>query len=547
MSLALALSAFAGLGIAQQTTASPRPGRPAAATGSGSGSAAVADLPAPPQTVAANGIVTGYSTKNDVSPPLRTLPAQFVADRNTPPTLENDHPYIPVTHKDTPDPVVQKSNPDLATAPAPAMGTAFQGIGNSADGLGGCACFPPDTTIDVGTTQIVETVNAAFAIYDKTGHTLLAPRNINTLWTGFGGACENRNDGDPIVLWDSLANRWMVSQFTSAKPYNECIAVSQTADATGAWNRYAFLLSTSDWPDYPHLGVWPDGYYMSVNWFVKGHSYGGPRPYVFDRAKMLAGQPATFQTIGAAMNGVNPIHPADLDGAALPPAGSPALFFGFGNGMPLWRFKVDWANSGNTTWTAIQNLPIAGFTQFTSSVAQPGTSQKLDSMGDRLMHRVTYRNFGTYESWTVSHTAAVPGTIAGVRWYEFTGSASSTLSVRQQSTYAPDATNRWMGSFAQDKQGNQAIGFSVSSSSVYPGIRFAGRLATDPLNTMAQGETVALTGTGYQASASRWGDYSSLVVDPVDDCTFWFGTEYNNSATWHWRTQLTSFKFAGCQ
>jgi hypothetical protein len=134
-----------------------------------------------------------------------------------------------------------------------------------------------------------------------------------------------------------------------------------------------------------------------------------------------------------------------------------------------------------------------------------------------------------------------------VRWYEFTGPASGSLSIRQQSTYSPDATNRWMGGFAQDKQGNQALGFSVSSSSVYPGIRFAGRLATDPLNNMAQGESVALTGTGYQGGYSRWGDYSNLAVDPADDCTFWFGTEYNNSATWHWRTQITAFKFAGCQ
>jgi hypothetical protein len=442
--------------------------------------------------------------------------------------------------------VVQSSGLDAASPLMPGVSTAFQGIGNSADGLGGCACIPPDTNIDVGATQIVETVNSSFAVYSKTGGTLLSPRNINTIWSGFGGACEANNDGDPIVLWDGIANRWLVSQFTASKPYNECIAISTTADATGSWNRYAFELSTADFPDYPHLGVWPDGYYMSVNWFKRGRTYGGPRPYVFNRAKMLAGQAATFQTTSAPLgSGVAPIHPADLDGVTQPPTGSPDLFFGFGSPMPVYRFHVDWTNTANTTWGQSQSLGVASFTQ-QGAVPQPGTTQTLDSLGDRLMHRVTYRNFGTYESWTASHTVST-SSHAGVRWYEFTGPASGSLSIRQQSTYSPDATNRWMGGFAQDKQGNQAVGFSVSSSSVYPGIRFAGRLATDPLNTMAQGESVALTGTGYPGGYSRWGDYSTRAVDPVDDCTFWFGTEYNNSATWHWRTHITSFKFAGCQ
>jgi hypothetical protein len=337
-----------------------------------------------------------------------------------------------------------------------------------------------------------------------------------------------------------------VSQFTSASPYDECIAISQTSDATGAWNRYAFQLSTTDFPDYPHLGVWPDGYYMSVNWFKRGRTYNGPRPYVFNRTAMLAGQPASFQTVGAALgSGVAPIHPGDLDGATLPPVGAADRFFGFGSPMPVYKFQVNWSNPAATSWTTSQSLAVAAFTKQTAGIPQPGTSQTLDNLGDRLMHRVAYRNFGGYESWMVSHTVSASGA-AAVRWYEFRGPSSGTLSVTQQSTYAPNTVNRWMGSVAQDKQGNQAIGYSVSSSSVYPGIRMASRLAGDPPNALGA-ETTALTGTGAQGGYSRWGDYSNLVVDPADDCTFWFGTEYNNSATWHWRTQITSFKLGTCQ
>ncbi|HUS15036.1 MAG TPA: hypothetical protein VM536_08480, partial [Chloroflexia bacterium] len=499
--LLLALVAVAGAGMARQSAMQgAQPSGPSGNTGS---QAADVAQNAPAETTAANGIVTGYSIKNDVSLPLRDIPARPVTDAPNVLQVPREFPSIVTgSHKDAPDQVVQSSFGALGSAAMPGAGTSFQGIGNSADGLGGCACIPPDTNADVGSTQIVETVNSAFAVYNKTGGTLLSPRNINTIWAGFGGACETRNDGDPVVAWDPMASRWLVSQFTSAKPYNECIAISKTADATGAWNRYAFQLSTSDFPDYPHFGVWPDGYYMSVNWFIRAQRYGGPRPYVFDRAKMLAGLPATFQTTSAALgSGQSPIHPTDLDGTAQPPAGAPNAFFGFGSPMKVFKFHVDWANPANTTWTNTQSLATAGFTQQSAGIPQQGTTQTLDALGDRLMNRVAYRNFGTHESWVLNH-AADAGTPAGVRWYELRGPSTGTLNIYQQSTYAGDnpgdTTSRWMAGIAQDKQGNIAIGYSASSSSVYPGIRYAGRLAGDPINKMAQGEAVLLTGTGYQ-------------------------------------------------
>jgi hypothetical protein len=440
------------------------------------------------------------------------------------------------------DPVVQKEfGPGSLAMPAPIQN--FAGVGNR-NGV-----YPPDTNGDVGPSHYVHWVNLSYQIFNKNGVSLYGPANGNTLWTGFGGACETQNAGDPIVLYDSMADRWLMSQFTSSAPYGECIAISTTGDPTGSYYRYFFQHSTTVFYDYPHLGVWPDGYYAGFNRFGAVF-YEGPSAIVYDRAKMLQGLPATYQEKQLSTS-YGTLQPADLDGSNLPPAGSPGLFVSrASSALNLFKFRVDWANPANSTIT-VSSLPVAAYNQLCSGtrscIPQPGTTVKLDGIGDRVLHRLAYRNFGTHEAMVITHAVAASGGQAGVRWYEIRN-PNSTPSIYQQGTYAPDATNRWMGSAAMDAQGNIAMGYSVSSSTVYPGIRYTGRLAGDPLGQMSQGETVLINGSGSQTgSGSRWGDYAMMTIDPTDDCTFWFTTEYMASTgTAPWSTRIGSFKFPGC-
>ncbi len=498
--------------------------------------------------VAGNNIV-GQSYKNDVSPALRDI-APIPPSSARKAEEENENPSIRVPgQKDETDTVVQRGFGDASSAIAAPL-TNWNGVGSQGSGSGGCNCAPPDTNGEVGRNHYVQTVNTAFQIWDKSGVSLYGPANINTIWSGFGGACATRNDGDPVVLYDQLADRWLISQFTSASPYNECIAISTTSDPTGSWNRYAFQLSTTDFPDYPHLGVWPDGYYMTVNWFSNGRTYAGPRPYVFNRTAMLAGTAATFQSTSAALgSSVAPMLPSDLDGATTPPANSPNYFAQFGNPMKIWNYHVDWATPANSTFSNTANVAVAAFSQLCGGsrdcIAQPGVAQKLDAISDRLMHRLAYRNYGDHESLVVTQNVDAGGGQAGVRWYELR-SPGNAPSVYQQGTYAPDATSRWMGSAAQNANGDLAVGYSASSSSVYPSIRYAGRLASDPLNTLPQGEGSIVAGAGSQSGVNRWGDYSAMSVDPADDCTFWYTTEYNESTNWYWKTKIGSFRVGSC-
>ena len=214
--------------------------------------------------------------------------------------------------------------------PAPILnfdGIPFPGVG--------CNCAPPDTNGEVGATQYVQMVNEGYQVFDKTtGNSVLGPNSISSLWSGFGGACETGGSGDPVVLYDQLADRWIITQFATATGgipiTDECVAVSTTGDATGTYNRYGFHLG-SNFFDYPHLSVWPDAYYMSMNVFnAAGTAYLGPQPFAFDRTAMLAGAPATFiSPVGPLGASVAPFLPADLDGSTLPPAGAPNTFVEF--------------------------------------------------------------------------------------------------------------------------------------------------------------------------------------------------------------------------
>ena len=485
----------------------------------------------------------GSSIINDESAPLRDMkplppdPSTFGREMPEHDVLDK----VPAVEYD--DPVVQKDfGPGALAMPAPIRN--FAGV-NNRNGV-----YPPDTNGDVGPNHYVQMVNLSFQIWNKSGVSVYGPANGNTLWSGFGGPCQTQNAGDPIVLYDPIADRWLMSQFTSSSPYGECIAISTTPDPTGSYYRYFFQHSTSVFYDYPHLGVWPDGYYAGFNRF-SGNTYQGPAAIVYDRAKMLLGQPATFQAFNVSSS-YGTLFPSDLDGARLPPAGSPNFFASRGsNSLRIFKFHVDWTNSANSTFTGPTTLTTASYTQLCSTtrncVPQPGTTVRLDGLGDRLMYRLAYRNMGTHESLVVNHSVDAGSGKAAVRWYELRG-PNGTPSIYQQGTYSPDATHRWMGSVAMDGAGNMAMVYSASSSSVYPSIRYTGRLVTDALGTMPQGESTLIAGGGSQTgTASRWGDYAMMAVDPSDDCTFWMTTEYMASTSSNgWVTRIGSFKFPNC-
>ncbi len=355
----------------------------------------------------------------------------------------------------------------------------------------------------------------------------------------------NNNDGDPIVQYDKLANRWVLSQFSiSTLPYTECVAVSTTSDATGTYNRYAFSFGDIDFTDYPKLSVWPDAYYMSFNLFQNGSTFLGADACALDRNAMLAGSAATILCFPQTPS-VASLLPSDMDGTIPPGAGEPAFFMNFGkNVIQLWSFHADFATPTNSTFNGPVVLPVASFTArcFRSCVVQPGTTQKLDALGDRPMYRLAYRQFpnGT-ESLTFNHSIST-----GIRWYEVR-SPNGTPTLYQQGTFSPDANTRWMGSMAMDQAGDMALGYSVSSSSVYPSVYFTGRVSGDPLGSM-EGEQLMVSGAGSQTGGqNRWGDYSAMTVDPADDCTFWYTQEYiQSTGSFNWNTRIANFVFPNC-
>jgi hypothetical protein len=495
----------------------------------------------------------------------------------------------------TKDPVVQKKK---GAGPISAPIQNFDGIclpfGPPCAQQSSCSCLPPDTDGEVGASQYVQMVNTDFAVYSKTGAVLRTATPINQLWANAGGECAAHNDGDPVVLYDQLAKRWLLSQFIATPSgnagddqYGECIAVSTTGDATGSYYLYTFLFGTDVFYDYPKLGVWPDGYYMMANEFpTNSETSAGVGAFAFERSQMLAGKPARVVFFDESQH--NPpggqyigMLPSDLDGSTLPPAGSPNWFAEVddpsgvppttvgdtGFDMRLWAFHVDWANPANSTFGSdgapSSTLPVASFVRpqcvygYGDCAPQAGGPQQLDVLGDRLMFRLAYRNFGGYASLVLNHSVQVPDTgRIGVRWYEVRIPKGGSPAIYQQGTYAPDdtATNplwRWMGSIAEDRNGDVALGYSASGPNDYPSVRYTGRAAGDPLGQMTQAEQVAYTGTGPQTEVEgRWGDYSDITVDPADDCTFWYTQEYLATDTvviGTWRTRVVSFTFPGCK
>ena len=407
------------------------------------------------------------------------------------------------------------------------------------DGVGAQGFAPPDVTGDVGPNHYMEMVNVRFQIWDKNGNSLLGPLNLGTIWQGFPGPWQTSlNDGDAIVLYDDLADRWVATQFSlpSSGTYL-LVAVSQTSDPTGAWYRYGF--ETAQFPDYPKYGVWPDGYYFSANRFTSG--FVGTYAGVMERDKMLVGDNANMVIFSVSPSISYSLLPADCDGTTPPPAGAPNYFVqaSGGSGLDLFELHVDWANPSSSTFTGPLTIPTSPYS-FVNGIPQMGTSTLLDDLSDRLMQRLQYRNFGDHESMVVCHTINAGGGRAGMRWYELRH--PSDWSLYQEGTYAPsDGIYRWMGSIAMNANGDIALGYSASSSTMFPEIRYTGRKDGDPLGVMTATEEVIHASSGSQNGLSRWGDYTTMSVDP-DGQTFWYANEYQPfSGSFNWRTRIASF------
>jgi len=455
---------------------------------------------------------------------------------------------------------------------------AFINPNPSFEGIGYTVLVPPDPNGAPGLNHYIQIVNTSFEIFDKRGNSLAGPTAINQLWSSQpNSTCFLHNEGDPVVLYDHLADRWLISQFAlhSSNPSHECVAISQGPDPTaGLWYLYDFAFPFSQ-DDYPKLGLWPDGYYFSSQ---RGYNCCGIDVAVFDRANMLNGNPATFQSFHLDPPTVI-LLPGDLTGPP-PPPGTPnlyarpldsAIFGGSNDRVEIWEFHVDWGNPAASTLTNVATLNTDPFSSGLCNAGDlddycvpqppvPGINQPapalLETQAVWPMGPLQYRNFGDHETLVFNHTvnatpSVYPNGQAGVHWYELRR-AAGVWSIYQESTFAPDSTGRWMGSVAMDQEGNMALGYSASSSTLFPSIRYVGRLATDPLDLMTTPEVTLRADDDSQATnGGRWGDYSAMRIDPADGCTFWYTNEYttfrlaaDNSAIWN--THIGAFRFPTC-
>lgn len=436
-------------------------------------------------------------------------------------------------------------------------------------GIGANGFIPPDPNIAVGKNvlsatngYIVQVVNDEIAVFDKTGAVLTGPVALKSLWTALGGACAANSAGDPIVQYDSQADRWLVAQLGSlSAPYSECIAVSQTNDPRGAYFLYSYDFS-NNLNDYPKFGVWPtpsnSAYLATYNLFSNGQTFVGSKLCAYDRVAMMGGAALPAQLCFTVANDGN-FLPSDLDGATAPRDGTPGYFLNFDtlSSLRLYELSPNFSITPPTgTLTQVTpDLTVAAFAEACNGgvcIPQPN-NQQLDSLGDRLMYRLAYRVFGDHVAMVVNHSIAA-GSSVGVRWYELRQSTAASpqctaftdgaFYLCQQGTFAPDGAYRWMGSAAMDGAGDIAIGYSKSSSSLYPSIAFTGRTPTMSPGVMGP-ETILVAGKGAQTTYNRWGDYSALRIDPGDDTTFWYTNEYytgnNPFFNYLWSTAISSF------
>lgn len=494
----------------------------------------------------------------DVSPPLRDIPVKTPPDENDgffgALMDDPDGPGKFFGPQDR-DGSVQRSQLGPLVIPAPSA--------NFNVGTG--TANPPDPNGDVGPNHYVRMSNASFQVFNKTGTSVFGPANINTLFTGFGGDCEFENAGDPIVLYDQLADRWLLTQFSNSTGpgFFNCVALSTSSDPTGTYFRWAFVTAT--FPDYPKYGIWPNAYLIStreVNAGVIG-------AYGIDRSQMLAGvaTPTVIEfTVPVNQFSGDGLLPADIDGNTLPPPNAPAYYVGsmddggsYGatqDALSLWEFNLNFATPALSTFQLVNTIPISPYDTIypcsgRSCIPQPAPLGAVDilSYRQRPMNRAAYRNYGSYQSIVTNQSVEAAPEMAGIRWWEIRNPGAAAV-LYQDSTYAPgvtDGIHRWMGSIAQDSSGNMALGFSAGSASLFPSVHYTGRLESDPLNQMAQGEGIFVTGGGgLTASTRRWGDYNSMNIDPTDDCTFWYINEYFAASGTQWTLRAGSFKFPDC-
>ena len=488
--------------------------------------------------------VVGKATYFDVSPPLRDM-------------VQSTNEKVDRTWKEgyVKNILNTRSNPNNAEdvyVEDPIRQTFFGAMLTDTtiqnyEGVGMSGFIPPDTDGDVSPTHYFQVVNVRFAIYDKTGVKLVGPTSNSSIFTGLPN---NSNDGDAVVLYDENADRWLFSQFSLPHypngPFYENVAISQTSDPTGSWYRYQFEFE--DMPDYPKLSVWGDGYYMTVRRFSAGSlNWIGPAVHAFDRTKMIAGTPApTMISFNLPSSCEGPL-PADCD-SDFPPDTTPCpvcyLTSGTSGTIKINNFHADWITPENSTLTLANTVTISGFSVFNGSgdIPQKGTGTKLDAMsGKRIMFRMPFRKFPDHWSMLLSTTVKLTGSIAGIRWMEVRNTGSG-WSLYQEGTYSPDTKHRWMGSIAMDSIGNIALGYSISSSSMFPAIRYTGRMNGDPLGVMTIAERGIFNGTGSQSGINRWGDYSAMNADPVEIGTFWYTQQYIVGG--NWKTRIASFSFA---
>ncbi len=549
-----------------------------------SGPSALAQKPKGNQKVMSKGELVRMIGPVSQDRDLRALPEipQLEAENEQP---LRRHPFTRPGKITTNDPIraVRKTIEAIAM---PTPSATYPGITSAQSA---CGCLPPDTDGDVGPNHYIQAVNSRFKILDKSGNELLAPTTYNTFFAplGAGNPCgNNQNDGDAVVFYDHLADRWVISDFAfpafPGTSFYQCFGVSKTSNpVSGGWWLYALQVDPSNptyLGDYPKFGMWPDAYYMTVNMFSNNTTFNGVRVYALPRNDMINGTGApnpgaiAFSIDPATLGDSYSLVPASFRTGSPPPVGtaeyllavdSPSAAGVVQTQVHVWRFHVDFAIPANSTFgsgathAADANITVNGFVDaFTTTsnlVPEPvvTTNRYLDTLGDKIMYPLVYQNLGGTESlWadqTVNNNQGGTGP-TGIRWYQFnvTGGVIPATPAQQQTwTNAADGLWRWMPSIALDAQGNMAIGYTASSTTTEPSIRYAGRLAGDPLNSLTEGEAIMQAGGGHQTSTSgRWGDYSSLFVDPTDGLTFWHTNEYYSAiAAAAWNTRIGTFKF----
>ncbi len=517
--------------------------------------------------------IVNPAVRHDRSAPLMTLYGMY----KLPPAPHwPHHPPIRKTTQPPPTPPATIAATGAAveqvtqgTRPAPTLVASFDGLGDGFHGPQGTeqARNPSDNSLAVGPNDIIQIVNSRLAIFTKkgrqykeTGRTLFGPAITNTLFAGFGGPCEALVSGDAVARYDQLAKRWLIVLPIFRKPdgqpnapYAMCYAVSTGPDSMGSYYRYQF--NRPLFPDYPRPAIWSNGYYLPTS---TGDTVIQKQLCAADRGRMLRGEPADEQC--EIVDGVNFLNAADIDGRRRPPANMPEIAMAAGgtqlhgklesDSIYAWQYRVDWANPAKTSLTGPLKIPVAPYHylctgQLSRCVPQPGTDVRLDSQGDKLMQRLVYRNFGSYQAIVATHSIDTRAG-GGVRWYQFRVNAHGTPQLFQQGTYAPDGGYRWMGSIAMDRRGDIGVGYSFGSADSYAGQRFTARLADDPKGRMTLHEAVLARGQSAQTDTLRWEDYTTLDIDPSDGCTFWYVGDYLKKGAANYSTRIGGYRLPGC-